>query len=789
MFQSYLKVAFRNLIKNKGYTLINITGIAVGFACCLLIGLYVQSELSFDKYHEHHPNLFRLANHVEGGSYANGIAKVSDPWGPEAKKTIPEVEEMCRFVFYGQALVKYEDELNYEGGGLYADPSVFKMFSWNLLEGDPETALSEPNSIVLTKRLADKYFQNENPIGKTLNFDNQIDRKVTAVLEDVPLNSHFRFRYLAPLEDHTHPDRGKWSHWNQFYTYLQLEERADIKMVETKLDAMLAQHLEEDLSDAWTPFLQPITDIHLTSNLHREMAANSDINYIYIFSLIALFILIIACTNIVNLSTARATHRAKEVGVRKVTGASKGILIRQFIGESMLVCVFAAVLAIMLAELMLKPMNAILGSQLDLNLMENMELTAGLVIVTFLTSLISGGYPAFILSNFRPANVLKGNLNFTGNSGLRRGLVIFQFAIATFLIIGTLVVNNQLHYIQNKNLGFNKDQIINVPMQAATTNQKAATIKDKLLKIPGVLKVSTSANRPGGSDYGVPAKAVGVPDDQQPSMRCLVIDEDFLDTYEMEIAQGRGFSKEMSTDTAAYLINETAAKQLGWDNIEGKQIEMPAVGRAAGSVVGVVKDFHFRSMHEKIAPLYFFVEPTWFSQFSIKIDASKLNETLAVLEQKWQELEPGYPFAYRFFDQSYGSLHAAEQSTASIIKWFTFLAIFITCLGLFGLSTYTAESRTKEIGIRKVLGASVGNIIGMMSKEVLILVGMAIVVAAPLAFWASSNWLQSYAYTMDLSANTFIYAGILAILIALFTVSYHSIRSALTNPIESLRYE
>lgn len=800
MLKNYLKIAFRHLIKNKGYSAINIIGLTVSFACCLLIGLYVQNELSYDRYHEKHPRLYRMVNYMSGASFENGMAKVSELWAPEAQNTIPEIENTCRFVFYGQTLVTKGAEQYYENGGLFADSTVFDLFDWKLINGHPKQALTEPNTIILTRSLAEKYFPGQNPVGQTLNFDNESEMRITGVVEDIPTNSHFQFRFLVSLVSYDPPDQGnKWSRWLQYYSYVLLRPGTDPQEVADKVDAMLAQHLDEETSEAWRPQLQPIADIHLHSKLHREMSTNGDMSYIYIFSVIALFILLIACTNFVNLFTARATQRAKEVGVRKVVGANRISLIQQFLGESMLLTVLSAIIAAGLAHLLLRSINTALNRQLELNLWENGPLTLGLVAMTLLTGLLAGSYPAFVLSAFKPINVLKTSISSNSLVGrmaglgrrdlLRKGLVVFQFSLATFLIIAALVITKQLDYIQSKNLGFNQDQVIYVPMSTPQTIQKAETIKEELLKIPGVLKVSASANRPGGSDYGVPYQAEGLPEDQQPPMRCLVVDEDFLDTYEMELAAGRSFSKDISTDSMAYLINEAAARQLGWENPLGQRLSMPAVEREPAPIIGIVKDFHYRSLHEPIAPLYFFMEKTWYSQFNLKLDANRIDETLALLEEAWIGIEPNHPFRYTFFDQSFGALHAADRRTGRIIRWFTFLAIFITCLGLLGLSTYTAERRTKEIGIRKVFGASAGQIWLLLSKEILVLVGASVVIATPIAWLVTSNWLENFAYNINLGVGIFLLAGVLAIGIALLTVGYRTMRSALSDPVDALRYE
>ncbi|WP_143473670.1 ABC transporter permease [Flavilitoribacter nigricans] len=789
MWKNNLKLALRVLWKNKTYSLLNIFGLALGFACCLLIGLYVQNELSYDRYHEKHERIFRLANQVTGSTYENGIAKVTAPWGEEAGRTIPEISSVCRFVIFGRSVFRKGEQNTYESFGYFADSTALSMFTWPLVQGDSQTALTQPNSIVLDENLAKKYFDGQDPIGQPITIDGE-EYQVTGVMEEVPENSHFRPRYLVSLSTYSHPDMNDWSRWNQFYTYVQLRENAAPGTVETKLQVMLERNLDAERAAATHPFLQPLASIHLHSKLHREIGTNSDITYVYLFSIIALFILVIACFNFINLATARAVHRAKEVVMRKVTGATRGSLIRQYLGESYLVVSLSVLLALLLATTFLPFLNTFLGSELTLDLAHNGLLTGALITLTLLVGLLSGAYPAFVLSGFRPGKILKGSVSLGGGSGLlRKGLVVAQFAIAVFLIIGALVISSQLAYIKNKNLGFNKEQVVVIDFRDEESVRKAATIKSELLSLPGVQTVSVAANRPGGSDYGVPYEAVGLPEDQQPAMRCLVVDPDFLDTYQMELAAGRNFRVDMATDSAAYLINETAARQLGWEDPVGQQLAMPAVGREAGPIIGVVKDFHFRSLQEPIAPLYFFMEPSWCYELSLRLEANYIEKTLAEIEQKWAVFEPGQPFTYRFFDESFDSLHEAESRTATIIKWFTVIAIFITGLGLFGLSTYTAERRTREIGIRKVLGASVVSLVGMLSRDFLRLVIIGFILAIPLAWIVTRQWLSNYAYHIDVSWRYFVLAGIIAVLIAFLTVSYQSLRAALVNPVESLKNE
>ncbi len=789
MIRHYLKTALRNLLRHKGYTAINILGLSVGLACCLLIGLYVQNELSYDRYHEKADRIYRLANHIAGASFENGIAKVSGPWGPEARAEIPEVEAACRFIFVGEALLEKGGERYYEPNGLFADPSVFEVFSWPLLEGRPEEALREPRTLVLTRPFAEKYFGDESPLGKTLTVNQDAEYRITGVVEAPPANSHFTFDFLLSMASFQHPDLNSWALLNQYYTYLLLRPGADPGKVAEKMDILLARHLDEETAEAYTPFLQPISSIHLKSKLHREMSVNSDWSYIYIFGSVALFILFIACLNFVNLATARAMQRAREVGVRKASGANRGELILQFLGESVLVTLLAALIGLGLAGLILPYISEFLELNLALNWREDFGFFIGFAVLALLVGLLSGSYPAVVLSAYRPAAVLKGKLSAAGNPFLRKVLISSQFVVSIFLIIATLAAGAQLRYIQNKSLGFNKEQILILPIRSTPGPERVKAFRDELRRLPGVIGVSASANRPGGSDFGVPYEAVGLPADRQPAMRCLVADENFLDTYQMEMAAGRGFSAELPTDSSAYLINETAARQLGWENPAGQQLAMPAIGRGPGPIIGVVRDFHFRSFHEPITPLFFFIQPAWFSQYSLRLEAENLEHTLGLIREKWQAFEPDYPFSYSFFDESFDSLHRAEQRTAALIRWFAVIAILLTCLGIFGLASFTTARRTREIGIRKVMGATAGRIFGLLAWNFVALVLAAFAVAILPAWWAARRWLGSFAFHADLQWWHFLLAGALAMGIALISVSWQSLRAAMGNPAEALRYE
>jgi len=789
MLQHNLKIAWRVLRKNMSYTAINFLGISAGIAVCLLIGLYIQHELSYDKYHENHKSIYRVANKVDGASFENGIAKISAPWGPAVAENIPEVQSMCRFILFGESLFEKGKEKFYESSGFYADSTVFEIFSWKLLKGDMKKCLASPNSMVITKTFAEKYFGTKDAVGEILTIDNTTQYTITGVMDNVPSNSHFHFDFLASISSYSHPDMNSWVKWPQFYTYLLLKPGSSPAVVAGKADKLLAEHLDAQTSAASTPLLQPLSSIHLHSDMFREIESNSDISYIYIFGSLALFIIIIACLNFINLSTAQAGKRANEVGIRKVAGASRKSLVAQYFGEAILIGIAAMCFAIVIASIALPYLNIFLERPLRFDWVNNIPITGGLLLLTTLVIVLSGLYPAIVLSSFRPIKILGAKSDANRGFGLRKALVVSQFAISIIMIVAAIISTMQLKFIQNKNLGFNKDQVLIIPLRDPSTAGRIDIVKQQLKEIPGVQSISASGNRPDGSDYGIPASIVGIPPDNQPPMRSLIVDADFLDTYQMQIASGRGFKTELATDTAAYLLNEEAARQLNLKNPVGQLMEMPAINREPAPIVGVVKDFHFRSLHEKIAPLFFIIEQGWFRELSVRIQAKDMDKTIGLIKNRWSSLEPGHPFTYSFFDETFSDMYRAETRTASLIRVFALLAIFIACLGLFGLSAFIATQRTKEIGIRKVLGASVAGITAMLSKDFIKLVAVAVLIALPVAWWGMNKWLEDFAYRVNISWWVFVLAGSLALFIALLTVSFQAIKAAVANPVKSLRTE
>ena len=802
MFKNYLKIAVRNLLRHKAYSLINILGLAVGMACCILIMLYVQDELSYDRYHEKADRIYRVVEEGQVAGKTSNAVVTPAPMGPALVNDYPEVINVVRFfsMMDEKLLITHEDRRFQEERFLYADGSAFEVFTFPLLKGNPRTALKAPYTVVLTEEMAAKYFGGEDPLDQTLTIDGK-DYKVTGVLENIPSNSHFHFDFLASFttlkeEDTQGHQLGSWMN-HSFYTYLLLAERASPTELEQQLPAFMNRHMGEQLRRAgvsFTPHLQPLTRIHLHSHLEYELEPNSDIRYTYIFSAIAFFILLIACINFVNLSTARSAHRAKEAGMRKVIGAHRLQLIKQFLGESALLSFISLLLAMAFVELVLPAFNSLSGKELTLAYDDQMVVLAGLVGIALLVGVISGTYPAFFLSAFQPAAVLKGTLSI-GMRGarFRKLLVIAQFAISILLIVATGVVQNQLDYIRTRRLGFDKEQVVVVSL-LEEAKQKYEVIKSELSQIPGVLRATAAQSVPGGFTPQWLIRAAESDAENIP-MYMLFVDHDFIETLGIELAEGRNFSREYATDaTRAFILNQAAVKKLGWNSTAGKELEWLWLGDQThvlkkGPVVGVVKDFHFRSLHHEIEPVVIHIAPGYFSCIAVRIRPGDVAGTLNDIEAKWRKLFPDHPLEYSFLDEDIAALYPSENKLGRIVGYFSLLAIFIACLGLLGLASFATEQRTKEIGIRKVLGASVSSIVLLLSKEFTGLVILANLIAWPVAYFAMKDWLEDFAYRIDVGIGTFVLGGVLALVIALLTVSSQAIKAALANPVDALRYE
>ena len=815
MLKNYLTIAVRNLRKHSFYTFINILGLAVGIASCLIIVAYISNEISFDRHHADADRIFRVDCEIKFGPNHLRLAVSPGPLAETFRNDFPEVEAVGRFWNDGSMLIKRTDQNIKEPLVVYADSSIFRVFTIPFIQGNPALALRDPNTMVISRTAAEKYFQGENPLGQTLIVENKDAFKVTGVYEDMPPTSHFRFDIMLALISHPYHKDPSWLS-NNFATYVKLRPGASAaqlqekfpKMVDTNAGPQAKQALGSEFtmenfraSGNMIDFsLRPLTDIHLHSDMVAELGTNSSSAYVYLFGAVALFILTIACINFMNLSTARSSNRAKEVGVRKVMGSLRVHLIRQFLTESILLSIFSFIIGLGIAWMALPAFNELSGKELFLPF----SVTAfwgQLAIAAIGVGLLAGVYPSFFLSAFKPANVLKGNLSLGMKSGLvRSSLVVFQFSISIILIIGTIAVNRQLTFIQNKNIGFNKDQVV-VIKDAYAMGEQLQTFKEEALKDSKIISGTISGFLPVSGTSR--SEQTYWPEGVQPTQENLVgmqswrVDHDYVKTLGMSISQGRDFSKEFPSDSSAVILNHAALNLFGIiEDPIGKRINTwgvdnsspDAVNARKFTIIGVVDDFHFQSLRQSIAPLAFFLDRSR-GLVSFRFQAENAQVVVKGLQMTWEKMAPGMPFSYSFLDEDFSRMYSAEQRLGKIFTVFAGLAIIIACLGLFALTAFTAEQRTKEIGIRKVMGASVTGIILLLSKEFGRLIVIAFLLAAPLAWYGISTWLDSYTYRTEIGVSIYLLAGIGSFLIAWFTMGYQSFRAANADPVKSLRSE
>ncbi len=812
MLKNYFNIALRNLTKHKFYSLLNILGLSVGLTCFLLIALFVQEELSYDTFHKDADLIYR----VDFAATLNGSDHISSnagaPTGPTIKQDYPEVTDAVRLNSSGNWFIRKKDDLQTfkEDQVIMADSNVFEFFTFPLVYGNPKTALNRPNMIAIDLTTSTKIFGDENPVGQVLVLDNQTDYEVGAVYEDLPSNSHFRPTVMLSMLSFDWVQNGHWLSTN-FNTYIKLRPGASADELEAKFPDMVAKYcgpliqqflgmsLEEfsESGNAVGYSLMALTDIHLHSNKEDELAANGDVKYIYIFSAIAFFILLLACINFMNLSTARSANRAKEVGVRKVMGAYRKHLINQFLTEAILISLLSFTLAYAIAFSVLPLFNTLANKELVFGQLFQWQMVLTMLGIMLLVGLLAGSYPAFYLSAFKPAQVLKGKVRQGLKSGaIRSTLVVFQFSISIMMIIGTAIVFDQLSYIQNKKIGYNKDQIIIVEDTWLLRDQGEA-FKNESARHAGVVTNTMSSFSPTGNwdNSDLYFKNPDLASDQSQVINKAFIDEDFIQTLGISLADGRNFSENYQADSLAVLINETAARQFGyenavndkihtyWDEVDGEPVA------AAFRIIGVVEDFHFQSMKNSITPLILHFSKQSRGRTMFKIEATSMEPALAHIRDTWDEFLPGQPFTYSFMDQEFQEMYESEQQIGDIFTVFAFLSIFIACLGLYGLASFTAEQRTKEIGIRKVLGASVASIVGLLSKEFIKLVITSFVVAAPVAYYFMGEWLTDFEYRTTLRPVTFIISGIIALAISWITMGSQSFLAARANPAQSLKDE
>ncbi len=800
MLKNYFKIFLRNLRKYKGYSFINVLGFSVGLACCILISMYVFDELSYDRFHENSDRIYRVAVHRKYPNRDIFYAISPTPLASTLEADFPEVEHATMFVHFRSVIFKYKDKVFEENRGIIAAPNFFSVFSLPLIEGDASTSLAQPGTIVLTESMAQKFFGDEDSMGKVLTMNNQ-DLTVAGILENIPPHSHFKFDSIVTFA--TWPQAYESTTWTRMivYTYALLKEDAPPEILEEKFPEMVVKYAGpqwekilgipykdyQTAGNDYIYFLQPLRGIHLRSHLDFEIGPNSDITYVYIFSIIAIFILIIACMNFMNLATARSAGRAREVGVRKVLGSLRRQLMSQFLFESILLSAFSLVLALVLVKIMLPQFNELSGKQLTFGLLGNWLLLPAMIGFSFLVGLMAGSYPAFFLSAFRPSVVLKGQLRAgMTKATIRSGLVVFQFFLSTTLIICTIAAHKQLIFLVNKDLGFDKENVLLIRRAGVLRKQKDA-FRQELLASPDIVSASFSSGIPGRQHpTGVFVDEVD-PSKETSILSYMSAGYEFLDTLKIELASGRNFSREFGQETDAILINEATAKAFGWDDGVGKKIVEPGEQESTQTVIGVIKDYHFESLHHRISPLLIRL---WDGPPNcVRIRSGNISATIEFIKNTWKKFVPQETFRYSFLDENLMTLYKAEETTRTLTQIFSLLAIMIACLGLFGLSAFTAEQRTKEIGIRKVLGASVLGIVGLLSKEFVRWVGISIILAWPVAWFAIRSWLKSFAFHTSIGVDAFFLGGFLAILIALVTVSYQALKASLADPIDSLRYE
>jgi len=801
MLKNHLKIAFRNIKKHKTFSAINIVGLAVGITCSILIWLFVGHERSYDRFHEKADRIFRLALRATLGDTKIDQTQTSSEVFRRLAAEFPEIEKGVKFYNPRRTPVIFENRTFYESRLYAVDAPFFEVFTFPLIDGDPQTALAEPNSMVLSKATAEKYFDTTDVLGNTIraDFSNSTGSAifhVTGVSENVPDNSHFHFDIL--VSSSTFPGLINEKDWGgaDFITYLLLtpgtsKDRFDEKLKEFTRRNLGGRGFDEWVAEGnyWEYYLQPITEIHLNSDLKGEFEANGNRTYIVIFSVISIIILLIACINFMNLSTAKSSIRAKEVGVRKVVGSSRKELMQQFLSESILLSFISLALGLAAIQILLPAYKNFVGRNLSMPYLDNAAVIPSLLALGLVVGLISGSYPAFFLSSFPPISVFRGITGrSSGSSLLRNILVVFQFAIAIFLIAGTLVVFQQLKFFQNKRLGFEKEQVL-VVRNPGSLGNSVSSFKDALRQNSHVSNVSGSNTLPSRSYRNMIFISKDVAN--KFNLNLCVCDFDFLETLKLEMADGRFFSREFSTDTQAVILNERAVNALGWEDPIGKNFWSPGVGKL--SVIGVIKDYHYESLHQEIRPLALLVAAGNLQNeqnyISVRLSTENVFGTVLHIENTWKTFAPGDPFEYSFLDQDYDNLYTNEKQIRSLFSVFSFLAIFISCLGLFGLASFMADLKTKEIGVRKVLGATVPNIVLHLTKGFTKGIVLANIIAWPLAYFAMNGWLQQFAYRIGIGLWIFALSGILALGIAFFTVSYHTIKAATANPVDSLRYE
>ena len=806
MIRNYLKVALRNLIRYKGFSLINIASLAIGITGCLVIALFVWDELQYDKFIKGGKNIYRVYSKHTNNLGTTNMSSVPPMYATYMQHQYPEVENTLRIILAsGKMLLEAGDKKNYEEKWLITEGSFFNFFPLKFIKGEPATALKEVNSMVITEDLAKKYFGTQDPVGKIIKIDKE-NYFVKGVLAKLPEHFHLAFDFLLSIPSlKIPPERMQSWQWNQFYTYIKVKPATNIDQLQNKFYAAVQKEraaIKDKSDDLYQPYFQQLKNIHLQSaDFKYDIARRGNETYVKALSVIALFVLVIACFNFINLATARSFRRAKEIGIRKVSGAGRRQLFFQFIGESILLSGISILIATGITMMLLPALDHFTGKTISFNPFTSPIPALLLIAATILIGLIAGIYPAVILSGFKAIRVLKGMkpaVTSGNHAGLRQGLVIIQFALSALLIISTTIVYNQVKYLHEKNLGFNKEQVMFFPLSGGV-DKKADAFKEELLRSPNVVSVTSGYGLPGDIYAGDAVNVPGKDGEKTISTNLFVVDDDYIKTLGIQVLYGRDFSKELPTDVEeAFIINETAVKELGFgtpQNALGQRLNWPKWIPDSlhpvkqGRIIGVVKDFHFSSLHEKVGSLVMMEYPPIKDKMAVKVKAAGISNTIAFINNTWNKFSAGYPLDYKFLDESFFEMYKSEDKLRGLLSIFTGMAIFVGCMGLFGLAAYTAEQRTKEIGIRKVLGATVISILSMLSKTFLKPVLIASLIAFPIAWWAMNKWLEDFPYRVTISWWIFVLAGLLAIILALITVSFQAIRAAVANPVKSLRTE
>ena len=789
MLKNHIKLAWRHIRRHKIFSTINIFGLAVGMACSVLVMVYVYDELSFDRFHDRSDRIYRIVSKGLFIDFQINQTETPYPLAETLRKDYPDNFLVTQIARAGKPLIRAGEKNFLEERSIAADPSFFDVFTFPLMAGDPRSVLSEPNQAVISESAAQRLFGESDPMGQIFHM-NDADYKISGVMSDVPQNSHFHFDIVYSITSLSWYGESHWLN-NNYSTYIAVPENFSMARLELRLDELVEKNVKQYMrgeNNWWKYELEPLTKIHLHSDLNGPFGANSKIEYVTLFFLISLFILLIACANYMNLTSAQLIKRAKEVGVRKVVGSKRMQIIKQLLAESVALAVLGMVFALILVKISVPFLSSLAGKSLNIHYLNNIYVLPGIFLLAVFIGVVSGLYPALILSSFKPVTALKGTpAGSRGQFLIRKGLVVFQFTISIFLFVSTLIIMKQMDHFQNRSLGYDREQVVVVRNAGLLENQTEA-FKDSLLQYSGIVNASGSSSLP---TYSHSNWAIRPENMAQATLDIYVCDENFLDTFKMEITQGRFFSNEFGTNSQSLILNEEAVTQFGWEkNPLGKRIH---INQNDYTVIGVVKDFHYESLHQKVEKLgiiHLSGRPNDRERYvSVRIQTENVTGTLSQIRKAWKAFLPNVPFEYSFLDEDYDSLYANEQRIKKVALVFSILAVFISALGLFGLSTFSAEQRTKEIGIRKVLGATDSKIFVLLSKEFIRWVMLANAIAWPIAYYVANRWLKNFAYRIDIGMASFLLAGGTALLIAYFTVSYQSVRSARANPVDSLRYE